>query len=95
MSQIEPDLWADVDDSEELVQAEVEVVEDELLADDEEYEADADLRRRFIFFQAAPAWLVSTLIHVLILLVLGLLTIANPIQNRECADGERDQEQRP
>ncbi len=31
-----------------------------------------------MFFQAAPAWLVSTLIHALILLILGLITIANP-----------------
>lgn len=38
------------------------------------------LRRRFLFFQAAPSWLVSTLIHVLILMVLGLVTIADPVK---------------
>ncbi|MFK8114188.1 MAG: prenyltransferase/squalene oxidase repeat-containing protein [Rubripirellula sp.] len=32
----------------------------------------------YAFFRAAPAWLVSTLLHVLILLVLGLVTLADP-----------------
>ena len=41
---------------------------------------DADLRRKFLVFQATPAWLVSTLVHVIILLVLGLVTIADPTQ---------------
>lgn len=36
--------------------------------------------RRFLFFQAMPAWLVSTLVHALILLILGLVSIADPIQ---------------
>lgn len=44
------------------------------------YEEDADPQRRFLLFHAAPAWLVSTLVHVLIILVLGLVTIADPIQ---------------
>ncbi|MCO8121882.1 hypothetical protein NHH03_09055 [Stieleria sp. TO1_6] len=35
---------------------------------------------RFLFFQAMPAWLVSTLVHVLILLILGLVSIADPIK---------------
>ena len=47
---------------------------------EEYYEEDADLQRRFVFFQAAPAWLISTLFHVLILVVLGLVTIADPVQ---------------
>ncbi len=34
--------------------------------------------RRFLWFSAAPAWLVSMLLHVLILLVLGLVTLTNP-----------------
>ncbi|MCD0463171.1 prenyltransferase/squalene oxidase repeat-containing protein [Roseiconus lacunae] len=36
--------------------------------------------RRFVMFQAMPAWLVSTLVHVLILVILGLVSIADPIQ---------------
>jgi hypothetical protein len=36
--------------------------------------------RRFLFFQAVPAWLVSTLVHALILLILGLVSISDPIQ---------------
>jgi hypothetical protein len=35
---------------------------------------------RFLFFQAMPAWFVSTLVHALILLILGLVSIADPIQ---------------
>ena len=64
--------------------AEEEVLEAQAHEDGgEEYEEEEEegkelARRRFLFFQAAPAWLVSTLVHVLILLVLGLLTIANP-----------------
>ena len=51
-------------------------------SEDADYEEDQDseIRRRFLFFQAAPAWLVSALVHVLIILILGLLTIANPIE---------------
>lgn len=41
---------------------------------------DADPQRRFLIFNAAPAWMVSMLVHVLILLVLGLVTIADPIK---------------
>ena len=41
---------------------------------------EADLQRKFLIFQATPAWLVSTLVHVIILLVLGLVTIADPTQ---------------
>ena len=36
--------------------------------------------RRFLFFQAMPAWLVSTLVHGIILLILGLVTIADPVK---------------
>ena len=52
-------------------------VEDE---DEEELDDDANPKRAFLFFQAAPAWLISTLVHVLILLVLGLVTLADPTQ---------------
>lgn len=48
--------------------------------EEEEYEEDADLQRKFLLFQATPAWLVSTLVHVLILLILGLVTIADPVK---------------
>jgi hypothetical protein len=48
--------------------------------DEEELDDDANPRRAFLFFQAAPAWLISTLVHVLILLVLGLVTLADPTQ---------------
>ena len=41
---------------------------------------EADLQRKFLIFQATPAWLVSTLVHVIILLILGLVTIADPTQ---------------
>ncbi|MDB4557888.1 DUF5684 domain-containing protein [bacterium] len=46
----------------------------------EENGEEADLQRKFLVFQATPAWLVSTLVHVIILLVLGLVTIADPTQ---------------
>ncbi|MEM0925570.1 MAG: hypothetical protein AAGJ83_06000, partial [Planctomycetota bacterium] len=39
-----------------------------------------DLHRRFLWFQAMPAWLVSTLVHALILLILGLISFANPLE---------------
>ncbi len=38
----------------------------------------ADPKRHFLLFQATPAWLISTLVHVVILLLLGLVTIADP-----------------
>ena len=43
-------------------------------------EADSSPGRRFVLFQLAPAWLVSTLVHVLIVLVLGLVTLADPVK---------------
>lgn len=47
-------------------------------ADDDEDVMDSD--RRFLIFQAMPAWGVSTLVHVLILLILGLISFADPVQ---------------
>jgi hypothetical protein len=47
---------------------------------EETLDPDANPQRAFLFFQAAPAWLISMLVHVLILLVLGLVTVADPIQ---------------
>lgn len=43
-------------------------------------EENYDPERRFWVFNATPAWLVSMLVHVFILLVLGLVTIADPIK---------------
>ncbi|MGB1925285.1 MAG: hypothetical protein ACPHL6_02070, partial [Rubripirellula sp.] len=66
-------------DPEELVKP----IDTELEASEEaenESMEDADPMRRFLWFQAAPAWLVSMVVHVLILLVLGLVTIADPIK---------------
>ncbi|WP_372894869.1 hypothetical protein [Stieleria sp.] len=53
------------------------------LVDAEESEDEEEAvgtNHRFLFFQAMPAWLVSTLVHALILLILGLVSIADPIQ---------------
>jgi len=36
--------------------------------------------RHFILFQAVPAWLVSMLVHTLVLVLLGLMTIADPVK---------------
>ncbi len=47
---------------------------------EEDFADDADLERKFLLFQAAPAWVVSMLVHVLILLILGLVTVADPVQ---------------
>ncbi len=46
----------------------------------DETPAEADPQRHFILFQAVPAWAISMLVHVLVLLVLGLLTIADPVK---------------
>jgi len=37
-------------------------------------------RRRFVLFQAVPSWLISMLVHMLVLVVLGVMTIADPIK---------------
>ncbi|WP_237607317.1 DUF5684 domain-containing protein [Roseimaritima sediminicola] len=36
---------------------------------------DADLQRKFVLFQAVPAWMISMLVHVLLLLVMALMTV--------------------
>ena len=46
------------------------------MVDDDNYQP----KRRFSFLKAVPAWLVSTLVHVLILVVLALVTVADPIK---------------
>ncbi len=68
-------------EAEEVLEADDELLEGEENEEEEgEEEEDLDRDRKFLFFQAAPAWLVSTLIHALILLILGLITIANPTE---------------
>lgn len=41
---------------------------------------DANFQRKFVLFQAVPAWMVSMLVHVLLLLSLALMTIEVPEQ---------------
>ncbi|TWT91160.1 prenyltransferase/squalene oxidase repeat-containing protein [Stieleria varia] len=70
---IDPDQVDDVFDA-------VPVTDEELQAEEGDQEdMQEQIQRRFLFWQATPAWLVSTLVHALILLVLGLISIANPI----------------
>lgn len=51
---------------------------DDQAADEAAFEADP--QRHFILFQAVPAWAISMLVHMLVLLSLGLLTIADPVK---------------
>jgi len=48
--------------------------------DSEELLDEANPQRHFILFQALPAWVISLLVHMLVLLVLGLLSVADPVQ---------------
>lgn len=41
---------------------------------------EANLQRNFILFQALPAWAISLLVHLVVLLVLGVLSVADPVQ---------------
>ena len=66
--------------SEESASSALEETEEASADQDLEYDDAPDGERRFLFFQAMPAWAVSTLVHVLILLILGLVSIADPIQ---------------
>ncbi len=77
----EPDR-APGDPRKESDQVDQELLQAELDADEEasEEEGEAIASRRFLVFQAMPAWLVSTLVHALILLILGLVSIADPVQ---------------
>lgn len=45
-----------------------------------EEEVVADPQRRFILFQAVPAWVISMLVHMLVLIVLALMTFTTPEQ---------------
>lgn len=57
----------------------VEVMEAEELYAAEDQD-DANVALSFYLFQAAPAWFVSTVVHVLIIVMLGLVSIAEPIE---------------
>ena len=57
-----------------------DIGEGELEADGEMEDEEADPSQRFLYFHAMPAWLVSTLVHILILLILGLVSIADPVK---------------
>ena len=83
---ISPDYPTEEDPFEEVLEAEVleaDVVEyeDGEWSEEEEVEeedVDDSLQRKFMFFQAAPAWLVSTVIHALILLILAFISLGGP-----------------
>jgi len=49
------------------------------LAEEESDDFEAPVKR-FGFLKAAPAWLISTLVHVGILLALGLVTLTDPVK---------------
>jgi len=48
--------------------------------DEDESTAEASHHRHFILFQAVPSWLVSMLVHMLVLVLLGLVSIADPVK---------------
>ncbi len=48
--------------------------------DDAHSTADDVGRRHFILFQAVPGWVVSMLVHMLVIVTLGLMTIADPVK---------------
>lgn len=41
---------------------------------------DADRNRRFLLFQAAPSWVISMIVHVLIIVVIALIPLSEQIQ---------------
>jgi hypothetical protein len=41
---------------------------------------EANYQRHFILFQAVPSWFVSMLVHMIVLIVLGVMTIADPVK---------------
>lgn len=43
-------------------------------------EAGGGGQRNFILFQAVPAWAVSFLVHLAVLLILGVMTVADPVK---------------
>ena len=51
-----------------------------LATDDAPENPESGHRRHFFLFQAVPAWLVSMLVHALVLVLLGIMTIANPVK---------------
>jgi hypothetical protein len=53
---------------------------DATLADEVPGAEEAAPRRRMGFLKAAPAWLISTLFHIGVILILGLVTFADPVK---------------
>ncbi len=53
---------------------------DESTDQDENDPAEANHRRHFILFRAVPSWLISMLVHMLVLIVLGVLSVADPVK---------------
>jgi hypothetical protein len=65
---------------ESLAPTSVAIPLEPVAAETQDRQEPTDARRRYLWFHAAPAWLVSMLVHVLVLLVLGLVTIADPVK---------------
>lgn len=79
----EPDEALNDKGNGEMLEPSAEVLPDAQVASAEESESDDEpmgADRRFLIFQAMPAWAVSTLVHFLILMILALVSIADPIQ---------------
>lgn len=67
-----------------------EIIHDAEIVDDDEFiheedaesahEHELEIHRHFLFFQAMPAWVISTLVHAVILLLLGMITLGNPVE---------------
>ncbi|MCC9643074.1 hypothetical protein LOC71_12375 [Rhodopirellula sp. JC740] len=53
---------------------------DAVLADEVPAQEEPEPRRRLGFLKTAPAWLISTLFHVGVILILGLVTFAEPMK---------------
>ncbi len=60
-----------------------------------QHKLDDERNGRRVLFQAMPAWLISTLLHVVILLVLGLVTVAEPIRVVNVLTANRTADQGP
>ena len=65
---------------EPLVPSEQGDPSDAALLSEETVEEPTTSRRRFLLFHAVPAWMISTLMHVVLLLALGLVTLADPVE---------------
>ncbi|TWT76394.1 hypothetical protein CA13_68880 [Planctomycetes bacterium CA13] len=62
-----------------------DVIDDEDIANEaamlEEHETDDYTpEQRFLFFRAMPAWMISTFFHVIVILILGLISVSEPVR---------------